>query len=66
LKIAVVSSGLGHVARGIETWADDLAAALYKRGVDVTLFKGGRIVMRLRKILLFRRPIKKSVIHRLA
>jgi glycosyltransferase involved in cell wall biosynthesis len=41
MKIAVVSSGLGHVARGIETWADDLGAALYKRGVNITLFKGG-------------------------
>lgn len=40
-KIAVVSSGLGHVTRGIETWAEDLGHALWKRGVDVTLFKGG-------------------------
>jgi glycosyltransferase involved in cell wall biosynthesis len=41
MKIAVVSSGLGHVARGIETWADDLATALHRRGINVTLFKGG-------------------------
>jgi len=41
MKIAVASSGLGHIARGIETWADDLGAALHRRGVDVTLFKGG-------------------------
>ncbi len=40
LKIAVASSGLGHVARGIEAWADDLAAALAARGEDVTLCKG--------------------------
>ena len=41
MKIAVASSGLGHVARGIETWALDTAAALAKVGVDVTLFAGG-------------------------
>src|SRR5262245_23408426 len=40
LKIAVASSGLGHVARGIESWADDLAAALAARGEDVLLCKG--------------------------
>ncbi len=36
-----MSSGLGHVARGIETWADSVAAELHRRGLDVTLFKGG-------------------------
>jgi glycosyltransferase involved in cell wall biosynthesis len=41
VRIAVASSGLGHVARGIETWAADTAAALAQRGVDVTLFAGG-------------------------
>jgi len=41
LKIAVMSSGLGHIARGVETWADTTATALYDRGEDVTLFKGG-------------------------
>jgi 1,2-diacylglycerol 3-alpha-glucosyltransferase len=41
LRIAIASSGLGHVARGIEAWADDLAAALAARGQAVTLFKGG-------------------------
>jgi len=40
LRIAIVSSGLGHVARGIETWAADTAAALHAMGRDVTLFKG--------------------------
>jgi glycosyltransferase involved in cell wall biosynthesis len=40
LRIVVASSGLGHVARGIEAWADDLAAALAARGEDVTLCKG--------------------------
>jgi hypothetical protein len=38
MKIAIASSGLGHVARGIETWALDTAQALHERGVDVTLF----------------------------
>jgi 1,2-diacylglycerol 3-alpha-glucosyltransferase len=41
LCIAIASSGLGHVYRGIEAWADDLAAALHQRGVAVTLYKGG-------------------------
>jgi 1,2-diacylglycerol 3-alpha-glucosyltransferase len=40
MKIAIASSGLGHVARGIETWALDTATALAARGVDVTLFGG--------------------------
>ncbi len=39
-RIAVMSSGLGHVARGIETWADSVATELHHRGADVTLFKG--------------------------
>jgi 1,2-diacylglycerol 3-alpha-glucosyltransferase len=41
MRIAVASSGLGHVRRGVETWAEDLAAALRSAGQDVTLFKGG-------------------------
>jgi glycosyltransferase involved in cell wall biosynthesis len=41
VKIAIASSGLGHVARGIESWAADLGAALAARGEDVTLFLGG-------------------------
>lgn len=39
-RIAVASSGLGHVARGIEAWADDLAAAIDARGESVILCKG--------------------------
>jgi len=39
--VTVASSGLGHVARGIEAWASDLAGALAARGVPVTLCKGG-------------------------
>lgn len=41
MRVAIASSGLGHVARGIEAWAGDLAAALHKRGMDVRLFQGG-------------------------
>ncbi|MBB6049279.1 glycosyltransferase family 4 protein [Armatimonas rosea] len=41
MKIAIASSGLGHIKRGIETWAEDLAKALFKRQCDVTLFQGG-------------------------
>ncbi len=39
----VASSGLGHVARGVESWAADLAQALHVRGVDITLCKGGGV-----------------------
>ena len=38
MKIAISSSGLGHVSRGVETWAMDTAEALHHRGKDVTLF----------------------------
>ena len=41
MKIAVASSGAGHVARGIETWAIDTAVGLKAAGADVTLFTGG-------------------------
>lgn len=40
MKICIASSGLGHIARGIEAWAEDLAIALANRGKDVTLYKG--------------------------
>ena len=39
-RICVASSGLGHVARGIEAWADDLGNALAARGEKVLLCKG--------------------------
>jgi len=38
--ICVASSGLGHVARGIEAWANDLGQALADRGAKVILCKG--------------------------
>ena len=40
-RIAISSSGLGHVRRGVESWAEDLASALHRSGADVTLFQGG-------------------------
>ena len=40
MRIAIASSGLGHVARGIESWAADLAAILRADGYEVRLFKG--------------------------
>ncbi len=43
MKIAIASSGLGHISRGIETWARDTALALHERGVEVTLFAGGSV-----------------------
>jgi 1,2-diacylglycerol 3-alpha-glucosyltransferase len=41
MKICIASSGLGHVARGIEAWASDLGWALADRGMKVSLCKGG-------------------------
>jgi glycosyltransferase involved in cell wall biosynthesis len=41
MRIAVASSGLGHVARGIETWAMETAKALHQKGADITLFGAG-------------------------
>jgi glycosyltransferase involved in cell wall biosynthesis len=44
MKIAIACCGLGHIKRGIEVWAADLARLLYAKGVNVTLFKGaGRV-----------------------
>ena len=40
IRVAVASSGLGHVARGIEAWAHDLGHALAQRGLPVLLCKG--------------------------
>jgi 1,2-diacylglycerol 3-alpha-glucosyltransferase len=38
LTIAIACSGLGRIRRGNEAWAQDLARALIRRGVPVTLF----------------------------
>lgn len=46
-RVAVASSGLGHVHRGIEAWAEDLGQALRRISIDVTVFgsePGGDIV----------------------
>ena len=40
MKIAVVSTGLDHIKRGVESWAASMADGLAARGCDVTLFKG--------------------------
>ena len=39
-RIAVACSGLGHIQRGVEAWASDLAHGLNEAGVAVTLFSG--------------------------
>ena len=40
LRVAIACSGLGHVQRGIESWASDLARGLRRAGVAVSLFGG--------------------------
>lgn len=42
-RIAIGCSGLGHIQRGIESWASDLAQALRRNGADVTLFSGAAL-----------------------
>jgi len=46
MKIAIASSGLGHISRGVETWARDTADALHALGKDVTLFSGAPLPKR--------------------
>ena len=43
MRIAIASAGLGHIRRGIESWAEDLGRALHRAGADVTLFSGAPI-----------------------
>ncbi len=45
MKIVVASSGLGHVARGVEAWAADLGGSLFERGHSVILCKGGGVAV---------------------
>lgn len=40
IRIAIASSGLGHVNRGIEAWAEDLGRALHERGENLIVCKG--------------------------
>jgi glycosyltransferase involved in cell wall biosynthesis len=42
-RIAVISSGLGHVNRGVETWMLDLASALQNAPLDVELWSGAAL-----------------------
>ncbi len=43
LRVAVASTGLGHISRGIETWASDLGEAYQRLGVAVHLYQGGGV-----------------------
>lgn len=43
MRIAIASSGLGHISRGIEAWAHDVGHALAERRLDVTLCKGAGV-----------------------
>ena len=43
MKIALLSSGLGHIKRGVETWTEDLAVALKECNIDVTVYCGERM-----------------------
>lgn len=41
-RVAIASSGLGYIRRGIETWAEDSASELIRIGQPATLFQGGK------------------------
>lgn len=40
MKILVIATGLEHIKRGVESWADFHAYALKDAGIDATLYKG--------------------------
>jgi len=42
-RIAIACSGLGHVHRGNETWAQTVAEGLHRKGMPVTLLGGGKL-----------------------
>src|SRR5437016_287655 len=42
-KVAIVCSGLGHIRRGNETWAQTVAEGLHTRGECVSLLGGGSL-----------------------
>ena len=61
----MASSGLGHIARGIETWAADTALALAGRGVEATLFAAAelpRVTSQRSKVIGERAPILEAVV----
>jgi len=39
-KIAIAVSGVGHIYRGMEGWAESMAVALTDMGIDLSLFRG--------------------------
>lgn len=39
-RVAIACSGLGHVARGIESWAQDVSAGLNRHGIPAALWGG--------------------------
>lgn len=43
LKVALISSGLGHVLRGVEVWMLELARLLPRDRVEVLLWSGGKL-----------------------
>jgi len=50
-KISLVSSGLEHIHRGVETWVRDLGFGLDKEGIDYILFKGSGIPSDREKVI---------------
>ena len=43
IRVAIAVSGFGHISRGMEGWAESMAASLNGAGCQVTLFGGGRV-----------------------
>jgi len=43
MRIALLSSGLGHIKRGVEGWTENLAVSLNARNIDVTVYCGEKV-----------------------
>ena len=41
MRVAVISCGLGHVKRGVETWSENLGVVLHEKVIYVTVYQGG-------------------------
>jgi len=41
VRVAVACSGLGHIQRGVEAWAQDLGRALKDAGANITIYGNG-------------------------
>jgi glycosyltransferase involved in cell wall biosynthesis len=60
-RVAIACSGLGHIQRGIESWAADLASGLERAGAEVTLFAGAPLSGKATVLPTYRRTSRAAV-----